>query len=205
MREPATDPRREQILEAARRLFAQHGPQKTTVADIAKEAGVGVGTVYLEFESKDAIVSELSGTMHGAVLATMQAALAAEDFPATFVAVIEARTRAFLSFRERDAGPSKGGGEKSCELLQCRTEVTRREQARFFERERAFYTDLFARAQASSELGPHDPRRTAELVQLALASLSPPALFILPAADATSRARDLARLLIAGLARRPPS
>lgn len=200
MRETPTDPRREHILDAARRLFAEHGPQKTTVADIARAAGVGVGTVYLEFDSKDAIVSELSGTMHGVVLAAMQEALRARDADAdlstAFVAVIEARTRAFLSFRE------KGPGGKTCELLQCRTEVTRREQARFFERERAFYTELFAVAGRRRELGPHDAGRVAELVQLALASLSPPTLFILPPADAAARARDLAVLLVVGLASR---
>lgn len=189
------DPRREHILDAARRLFAKLGPQKTTVADIAREAGVGVGTVYLEFDSKDAIVSELSGDMHATVLHAMQAA--SEDTQAiaeVFVAVVEARTRTFSAFR--------GRGEKACELLHCRTDATKREQARFFERERALYVELFARAKERGELGPFEAFRTAEIVQLALASLSPPGLFLLPDHDAASRARDLALVLVTGFARR---
>jgi AcrR family transcriptional regulator len=187
--------RRESILDAARRLFTKHGPQKTTVADIAREAGVGVGTVYLEFDSKDAIVAELSGSMHATVVSAMRAALEARDgLEATFLRVVEARTLAFSSCRNR--------GEKACELVACRTDATRREQVRFFERERAIYVELFARAEAHGELGPHDAFRTAEIVQLALASLSPPGLFLLPEGDALARARDLARLLAAGLVRR---
>ncbi len=193
MTETAVDPRRACILDAARRLFTKNGPQKTTVADIAREAGVGVGTVYLEFESKDAIVSELSGTMHAAVITAMRMTLSGEPLAIVFVRLVDARTRTFLSFKDR--------GEKACELVQCRSDATRREQARFFERERALYVELFAGAAARGELGPHDAFRTAEIVQLAFASLSPPGLFMLPEEDAVRRAVDLARLLVSGLCR----
>src|SRR5512140_1621330 len=69
--------RRAIILAAADRLLRHYGPQKTTVADVAREAGVGVGTVYLEFPSKDAIVEELSRARHRAVLDAMRAAAGA--------------------------------------------------------------------------------------------------------------------------------
>ena len=45
--------RREQILEAALRLFRRYGFRKTTVDEIASEAGIGKGSVYLEFPSKE--------------------------------------------------------------------------------------------------------------------------------------------------------
>src|SRR4029079_9279854 len=66
--------RREQILSAADRLLRHYGPNKTTVADVAREAGIGVGSVYLEFPSKDALIEELSRARHRAVLAAMRAA-----------------------------------------------------------------------------------------------------------------------------------
>ncbi len=47
--------KKEQILNAATRLFAKYGLKKTSVADIAGEAGVGKGTLYLFFESKEAL------------------------------------------------------------------------------------------------------------------------------------------------------
>lgn len=40
------------ILDAAGRLLEQYGYRKMTVDDIAQEAGVGKGTIYLYFDSK---------------------------------------------------------------------------------------------------------------------------------------------------------
>jgi TetR/AcrR family transcriptional regulator, repressor of fatR-cypB operon len=51
------DDKRERILDAALRIFARSGVDGTPVPPIAKEAGVGVGTLYHYFESKDAIVN----------------------------------------------------------------------------------------------------------------------------------------------------
>lgn len=44
--------RRQHILEAATRTFAETGYQRTTIRDVAKAAGVGDGTVYKSFASK---------------------------------------------------------------------------------------------------------------------------------------------------------
>src|SRR4051812_15247688 len=66
--------RRQQILAAAERLLRHYGPHKTTMAEIAREATIGVGTVYLEFPSKEAIICELSTLRHGAVLDAMREA-----------------------------------------------------------------------------------------------------------------------------------
>jgi AcrR family transcriptional regulator len=49
---------RERILEAARTLMARDGAGVEMV-DIAREAGVGVGTVYRRFPDKEALISEL--------------------------------------------------------------------------------------------------------------------------------------------------
>ncbi len=47
-----TRSKRELILEAARHLFAQKNYDEITIADIAKNAGMAVGTVYLYFRNK---------------------------------------------------------------------------------------------------------------------------------------------------------
>ncbi len=44
------------ILEAAVKVFARHGYYQSTVAEIAKEAGVADGTIYLYFKNKDDIM-----------------------------------------------------------------------------------------------------------------------------------------------------
>jgi AcrR family transcriptional regulator len=50
---------RERIMEASVDLFARYGFKKTTVDDIAKESGIGKGTVYLHFSSKEDIALEV--------------------------------------------------------------------------------------------------------------------------------------------------
>lgn len=57
-REQAAATRRE-ILDAAQRLFEQHGYAATTMAVIAKEAGVAPKTVYLAFETKSGLLRAL--------------------------------------------------------------------------------------------------------------------------------------------------
>lgn len=51
--------RREQVLEAAARLFAEQGYHGTTVGDVCDELGVGKGVFYWYFPSKEALFSEL--------------------------------------------------------------------------------------------------------------------------------------------------
>jgi TetR/AcrR family fatty acid metabolism transcriptional regulator len=45
-----------QILEAAVKVFARQGFHQSTIAQIAKEAGVADGTIYLYFKNKDDIL-----------------------------------------------------------------------------------------------------------------------------------------------------
>jgi AcrR family transcriptional regulator len=51
--------RRQQILSAARGLFAKRGYHQTTIDDIVAQAGVARGTFYLYFEDKRAVFSDL--------------------------------------------------------------------------------------------------------------------------------------------------
>jgi len=44
--------RRDEIMAAAKEVFARKGFHETTIADIAKEAGLAYGSVYWSFESK---------------------------------------------------------------------------------------------------------------------------------------------------------
>ncbi len=48
--------RREQILEAATRVFAAKGFRRATTKEVARAAGVSEGTIYNYFEDKDALL-----------------------------------------------------------------------------------------------------------------------------------------------------
>ncbi len=52
--------RREEILDAARRVFATRGFRGTTIADIAEEAHIALGTIYLYFASKEEVFAALN-------------------------------------------------------------------------------------------------------------------------------------------------
>ena len=45
--------RREQIVEAATRVFAEKGFRRATTREVAREAGISEGTIYNYFEDKD--------------------------------------------------------------------------------------------------------------------------------------------------------
>jgi len=51
----AAEQRRQSILEAARTVFARKGYDASGVEDIAEQAGIGKGTLYLYFPSKEQI------------------------------------------------------------------------------------------------------------------------------------------------------
>ncbi len=52
---------RTRLLQAADQLFLTRGLADVTLKDVAKEAGVGVGTVYRHFPTKDDLVNALFG------------------------------------------------------------------------------------------------------------------------------------------------
>jgi TetR/AcrR family transcriptional regulator, repressor of fatR-cypB operon len=56
---PVETGKRQAILDAALDLFAERGFHGTAVPLVAERAGVGAGTVYRYFDSKEALVNEL--------------------------------------------------------------------------------------------------------------------------------------------------
>lgn len=50
---------RNRLLESAAQLFAEKGSKNTRTTDIAQSSQVAIGTVYLHFKSKDALLKEV--------------------------------------------------------------------------------------------------------------------------------------------------
>ena len=75
-----TGDKRDLILKAATKLFARRGFFNAQVADVAREAGVAAGTVYLYFQSKDdLLISIFERTMHEGLEAARQALASVRD------------------------------------------------------------------------------------------------------------------------------
>ncbi|GAA4672105.1 TetR/AcrR family transcriptional regulator [Frondihabitans cladoniiphilus] len=66
LRRDASENRR-RLIEAARLVFAEHG-MEAGVEEVAHRAGVGVGTLYRRFPTKDALIAELVRTLLDEVL-----------------------------------------------------------------------------------------------------------------------------------------
>jgi AcrR family transcriptional regulator len=59
---------RDRLLTAAERCYAQRGVARTTIVDIAREAGVHRSTVYVYFQSKDEVLAACFVRSMGCVL-----------------------------------------------------------------------------------------------------------------------------------------
>lgn len=83
-----------ELLEAARRLFAEQGFHATTVEDIAAAAGVAKGTVYLYYKSKHDVYWAALERGITELLHEIQTRLEAEAAP-------EDKVRAFIAIKIR--------------------------------------------------------------------------------------------------------
>ena len=80
MASPHTDPdKRDQIRQAAERVFARYGFHNARATQIAEEAGVAVGTIYNYFQHKDDILVEIFETEKNARMATIERILATDQ------------------------------------------------------------------------------------------------------------------------------
>jgi AcrR family transcriptional regulator len=92
---------REVILAAARSEFARRGYEATTIRDIARAAGVGMGTLYRRIESKEALLRETMSAYSTQVQEAFEAALSVGSTePETLDAVGRVFVRAGRHFRE---------------------------------------------------------------------------------------------------------
>lgn len=188
--------RRRHILGAAERLFRHYGPGKTTVADIAKAANVGVGTIYLEFPSKDAILVALSEERYGAILKAMQSAAVGEGRHAERLGqIFELRLDAFLEIA--------GTGVHAVDLVHCSAcPAIHGVWLSFESRQRGLFEELLREASESGAFNCSDPGRSAGALLQAFSAFAPPVLYSRSPEGMRAEQAALLEMVILGLARR---
>jgi AcrR family transcriptional regulator len=129
---------RERILEAARAVFADDGIE-ASVEQIAQRAGVGMGTLYRRFPTKEDLIDAVLEDSLDAFVAVAEDALAAEDAWA-----------GFCEFLERALDLHAGNRALKDVLATGEHGRARLEAAR--ERLRPLVGELVGRAQASGAL-----------------------------------------------------
>ena len=64
--------KRDRILDAAQSLFVRYGVKRTSIDDVAREAGIAKGTVYLSFESKAELFAAIADRLCASTLTDAQ-------------------------------------------------------------------------------------------------------------------------------------
>ncbi len=112
------------ILDAAERLFMRHGYRKSSMDDVAREAGMAKGTVYSYYAGKEALFLALMDRIGNTVLqASQKAAGAAEPFAERLFGVVNAfygyfHERFSASGHVQELGEVRGSlGHKQSEQL----------------------------------------------------------------------------------------
>lgn len=94
--EQRRDAKRAEIVAAARRCFSRDGFHRTSMPDIAVEAGVSVGAPYRYFTGKGELILEIAGQAFRAVFGPVEAlvagsgAISLPDLVAACVAAVDA-------------------------------------------------------------------------------------------------------------------
>jgi AcrR family transcriptional regulator len=73
--------RKQQLLDAAARLFAERGYAETRIVDICREAGVAKGLFYWYFDTKEAVFRDLAGDLRQRLRREQARAMAGHDDP----------------------------------------------------------------------------------------------------------------------------
>jgi AcrR family transcriptional regulator len=149
---------RQRILAVAREAFAEDG-LAVTLDEIARRAGVGVGTVYRRFPDKEQLIDALFEERIGEVVAIAEEALCCDDAWEGLVSFLEGATAAHADDR--------GLKEVALAGVHGLERVARARELMF-----PLVTRLVARAQEQGQLRPDLQPTDLPLLQLMLGSLS---------------------------------
>jgi AcrR family transcriptional regulator len=100
--------RRDEIMAAAKKVFARNGFHATTISHIAKEAGLAYGSVYWYFDSKDELFHALMSAEGDGLRTHIATALAASgQRPEKNRDSLRVTVQAVLEFFEADKAVTK--------------------------------------------------------------------------------------------------
>ena len=113
---------RARVLDAARTLFAERG-DNVPMEEVAREAGVGIGTLYRHFPTKEAMVEAAAQQRFGDILTYYREVcrerpepLEALSLLLTHIGETQVRDRGFCSVVEATVGSGEAPGELRAEF-----------------------------------------------------------------------------------------
>jgi AcrR family transcriptional regulator len=189
---------RDLILDATDRLFARYGYRKMTIEDLAREVGIGKGSIYLHFSSKEEIALTHIDRLLERCLANLRVIAAKPLKP-------EERLRRMLLERVLYRFDGVQHYKQSLDEMfaYVRGQLLERRK-RYFEEEARVLATVIRDGQASSHFLKGDAFDIARTLVSATNSLLPYSLSAIELgdrADLAARTEKTAKLLIKGLSK----
>jgi len=159
----------EKIVEAAAARFRYYGIRKTTMQEIAEDAGVAVGTLYLYFSNKDALVAACAEEFAARHQQQAEQILSSDLGP-------EAKLRAYIVARFRQSEETRTASQHAAEITQA---VLRVKPDRIREEGQmmlAVVGRILAEGNAQGVFQVADPERDAKVFLYSLVAFFPSAL-----------------------------
>lgn len=187
---------RDLILDAADRLLARYGYRKMTMDDLAQEVGIGKGTIYLHFPSKEEVVLSHVDRIVERLKGELSKIAGGGGAPA-------ARLRRMLVARVMYRFDSVQHYTESLDelLAALRPDLLARRQ-RYFEEEAEIFAAVLGDGQRRKVFAIGDPLKAAGLLVAATNSLLPYSLSVRELGmrdEIEDRASRMATLLLKGL------
>ena len=189
---------RDAILDATDRLLARSGYKKMTIDELAHEVGIGKGSIYLHFASKEEIALSHIDRIVDRLKARLRH-IADDQAPAA------ERLHKMLLERVLFRFDSVQHYTQSLDelLSRLRVQLLARRQ-RYFSEESRIFAEVIANGIESGELAPTDPLAAATVLLEATNSLLPYSLSsaeLGSRSEISSRVDGIAAVLIKGLMR----
>ncbi len=185
--------KRAAILDAALRLFSQYGYRRTSIDDIARDAEIAKGTVYLSFRSKEEIFRALCESLiERADSAVKLARATIGPVDERLVAVLEAKFGFFFETVYRSA--------HAAELMDSKNRLSADLFAQSRRRYMKVLREMIEEATRAGELEPSRMELDADdLAQMLVAAAHGIESAATSRAQYHRRLREIVRVIVAGL------
>lgn len=158
---------RDAILDAAERLLARYGYRKMTMDDLAREAGIGKGTTYLHFPSKQEVILCSIDRIVDRLLGQLRHIAQSDDAP-------DRKVRKMLAMRVLFRFDSvKNYSQGLDDLLRALRPAYLVRRRHYFNAEAAILADVLRAGREAGAFTFHDTPTTAHTLLLATNSLLP--------------------------------